>query len=333
MICITEITIIIIIFILFIIFFLLFNNKQSQHLEYDKKMILLNELIETTEQNINKMKKKTSDELNDLSFNRSVNGLVNGSINGSVNGLAVNGLPVNGLPVNGLAVNNLPVNGLQDNGFPGNGFPGNGFQGNGLPVNGLGNGLPVNGLVNGLPGNGLVNGLPGNGLVNGFPENGIFNNNIQINRIIDPVDLRDRRVLDDPLYPPLGRTDRPNFDFLNIAKQRGLFDFSTRGSPDTFRIIGYMMNKDENKDIGNNIWKIFGRQKYPNSSMGEYYVIPANENKTDIKIKIKDDMIIGEKMRDIYNLPKYIKFKSSIFNKSTYEIIELDKSDLISQYI
>ena len=85
MICITEITIIIIIFILFIIFFLLFNNKQSQHLEYDKKMILLNELIETTEQNINKMKKKTSDELNDLSFNRSVNSSVNGSVNGSIN--------------------------------------------------------------------------------------------------------------------------------------------------------------------------------------------------------------------------------------------------------
>jgi hypothetical protein len=61
--------------------------------------------------------------------------------------------------------------------------------------------------------------------------------------------------------------------------------------------------------------------------------LQSNFNKTDIKIRIKDDMIIGEKLRDIYSLPKYIQFKSTIFNKSKYEIIELDKSDLISDYI
>jgi hypothetical protein len=246
MICITEITIIIIIFILFIIFFILFNNKQTINHEYDKKMSLLNELIDLTEQNVSKIKDKIerTENENERIMNR---------------------------PEPQLPLPNFP-----------NTFPS--MDPRQMPV-------------------------------------------------IDPVSIRDRRVLHDPLYPPLGRTDRPTFDLLSQAKERGVFNFATRGTPDTFRIIGYMINKDELKDIGNNIWKIFGRQKYPSSSIGEYYVIPANDHKTDIKIRIKDDMIIGEKLRDIYSLPKYIQFKSTIFNKSKYEIIELDKSDLISDYI
>jgi hypothetical protein len=119
---------------------------------------------------------------------------------------------------------------------------------------------------------------------------------------VDPVNIRDRAVVMDQLYPPLGRVERPIFDQLASRVASGLIGYPTRGSPDTYRMVGYMVNS-ENK---NDSWKLFGRQKYPGSSMGEYYAIPIDDRKSDMKITIKDDMMPKDKIRDIYALSPYL---------------------------
>ena len=103
----------------------------------------------------------------------------------------------------------------------------------------------------------------------------------------DPVINRDRAVIFDQLYPPLGRVERPIFDQLAARVASGLMAYPTRGSPDTFRMVGYMVNS-ENK---NDSWKLFGRQKYPGSSIGEYYAIPFDDRRADMKITIKERII------------------------------------------
>jgi hypothetical protein len=145
----------------------------------------------------------------------------------------------------------------------------------------------------------------------------------------DPVSDRDRAVINDELYPPLGRTERPIFDQLINRMSTGYFNYPTRGSPDTFRMVAYLVNTSEKKDI----WKLFGRQKYPGSSIGDYYAIQMDDRKSDMKITIKDDMMPRDKIRDIYALPNEVTINSPLFNPNPYKIIELDKADLTSPYL
>ena len=145
----------------------------------------------------------------------------------------------------------------------------------------------------------------------------------------DPVADRDRAVVNDELYPPLGRTERPIFDQLINGMSTGVFSYPTRGSPDTFRMVAYLVNTSEKKDI----WKLFGRQKYPGSSIGDYYAIQMDDRKSDMKITIKDEMMPQNKIRDIYALPNEVVINSPLFNPSPYKIIELDKADLTSPYL
>lgn len=151
-------------------------------------------------------------------------------------------------------------------------------------------------------------------------------------QIIPPRDHvidRDRAVLHDQLYPPLGRVERPIFDQLASHMASGLFSYPTRGSPDTFRMVGYMVNSDNKHDS----WKLFGRQKYPGSSIGEYYAVPVDDRKSDMKITIKDDMMPKDKIRDIYSLPNEVTLKSPLFSDKPYKVVELDKADLTSPYL
>jgi len=79
------------------------------------------------------------------------------------------------------------------------------------------------------------------------------NTHIQPN--VDPVYIRDSQVINDKLYPPLGRTERPQFDMLmNYMNTNPLFNVHTRGSPDTFRPIGYLRWKWISKFCFNFIW-------------------------------------------------------------------------------
>jgi hypothetical protein len=145
----------------------------------------------------------------------------------------------------------------------------------------------------------------------------------------DQVSDRDRAVINDELYPPLGRTERPIFDQLINGMSTGVFSYPTRGSPDTFRLVAYLVNTSDKKDM----WKLFGRQKYPGSSIGDYYAIQMDDRRSDLKITIKDEMMPKDKIRDIYGLPNEVVINSPLFNPSPYKIIELDKADLTSPYL
>jgi hypothetical protein len=139
---------------------------------------------------------------------------------------------------------------------------------------------------------------------------------------------RDYRVLADPLYPPLNRTDADTHTSLQYNIANRTMNIPTQDHNDTFRLVGYLTNKDATQqDVGGNTWKLFARQKDRHSS--DFYMVPANKN-YDVKIHVKDDMIQGERLRDLYTIPNSITFKSSMLNDTPYEFIEIPKSDLTS---
>jgi hypothetical protein len=112
------------------------------------------------------------------------------------------------------------------------------------------------------------------------------------------------------------------------------FQQSTRGSEDTFRLMGYLINSNKNDtDKGGDIWKLFGRQTYKGSSIGEFYVSPVNDHQSDMKIFLKNNMMPKEKIKDIYALPSEVYLDSPFFSKNAYTINELPKSDFNSNYL
>jgi len=138
---------------------------------------------------------------------------------------------------------------------------------------------------------------------------------------------RDRRVLDDPLYPPLNRTDAVTHDAVNVRVQNRNMYVPTNDLGDSYRLVGYLVSNDEEQDKGGNSWKLFARQKDRHSS--DFYMVPANKN-YDIKISIKDDMVQGTRLRDLYSIPNEISFNSPLLNKGPYEFIENPKTDYSS---
>jgi hypothetical protein len=149
-------------------------------------------------------------------------------------------------------------------------------------------------------------------------------------KINDEVQQRDLNVLLNPIYPPLARVERPMFD--NLIRMN--FGQTTRGSEDTFRLMGYLVNTNKNDvDMGNNIWKLFGRQTYKGSNIGEFYVSPVNDHTSDMKIYLKNEMMPKDKIRDIYALPTEVYLDSPFFSKNAYTINELPKSDFNSNYL
>jgi hypothetical protein len=138
---------------------------------------------------------------------------------------------------------------------------------------------------------------------------------------------RDMKVVQDPLYPPLNRTDTVNAGVMQENVVARNMYVPTRPSSDTFRLIGYVISKDETKDMGGNTWKLYARDKDRNR--GEFYIIPADNN-YDIKIPITQDIIRGEKLRDVYSIPSTIQFNSPFLNKTPYDFVELPKTDFTS---
>ena len=149
-------------------------------------------------------------------------------------------------------------------------------------------------------------------------------------KINDEVQQRDLNVLLNPIYPPLARVERPIFD--NLIRMN--FGQTTRGSEDTFRLMAYLVNTNKNDmDMGGNLWKLFGRQTYRGSSIGEFYVSPVNDHTSDMKIFLKNEMMPQNKIRDIYSLPSEVYLDSPFFSKNVYTINELPKSDFNSNYL
>lgn len=142
-------------------------------------------------------------------------------------------------------------------------------------------------------------------------------------RIPDTTDTRDKRVISDQLYPPLNRTDEQN----HIAISRSLNN-RVNQDQDSFRLVGYLTNNDEySKDAGGNNWKLFARMK--DRHQGEFYIIPTNNN-IDLKIPLTNDVVIGEKLRDVYSIPNELKFNSPMLNQTSYKFTEIPKADFSS---
>ena len=147
----------------------------------------------------------------------------------------------------------------------------------------------------------------------------------------DIVEERDVRVLNDLLYPPLTRTERPTIDL--VLRHAPEFNMPTRDSNDTYRAIAYVINTNKsNIDMGGNSWILFGRQLYKGSSRGEFYMLPVNDTLGRMKVFLQDSMMSGEKIRDIYSLPTTITFNSPFFTEDVYTISEMPKTNYTSQY-
>jgi hypothetical protein len=142
---------------------------------------------------------------------------------------------------------------------------------------------------------------------------------------VPPVPDRDIRVIDDPLYPPLNRTDRHTFDHMVAPLAT-----SHHRSDDRFRLIGYLKSTHHQRDVGGGTWKLYGRMK--DRHMGEFYLMPAN-NVDDIKVPLTDDIVVGQRLRDVDTVPSEMRFKSPLLNDGPYVFVELPKAGLPSVYV
>jgi hypothetical protein len=155
--------------------------------------------------------------------------------------------------------------------------------------------------------------------------NKIKNNNNYKTTRSDTI-VRDYRVLNDELFPPINRSDTNNHtELTNNIINRSMY-IKTNNVNDTFRLVGYVTNNSEEKDTGNNNWKLFARQKDRHSS--EFYMTPTNNN-NDVKISITDDIILGNKLRDMYAIPNIISFNSPMLNTTPYQVVEIPRNDFI----
>ncbi len=148
--------------------------------------------------------------------------------------------------------------------------------------------------------------------------------------IVNVASDRDIRVLKDPLYPALNRseTDVHN-NTIDAINRKELYN-KTQQFNDRYRMVAYVTNQDDKKDSGGNVWKLMARQS--NRNQGDFYLIPANNN-YDMKIMLTNDIIAGnEKLRDIYTIPKTLSFKTPLLNETPYEVIELPMTDMTDLY-
>lgn len=136
---------------------------------------------------------------------------------------------------------------------------------------------------------------------------------------------RDRKVLDDDLYPPLNRGDtRSHTNLANNINRRRMY-VNTQETGDTFRLVAYVTSTSDEKDSGNNNWKLFARQK--DRHFSEFYMIPT-DNTNDLKISINNDNVVGHRLRDVYDIPQQLTFNTPLLNKEPYDVVEVPKADL-----
>lgn len=86
----------------------------------------------------------------------------------------------------------------------------------------------------------------------------------------------DRSKLLDPLVNP---NRRPNRYELPDVRFQSVIDLATRGYPDSYILMGLLIQKCKNKrckNKDNKVLKLFGRQEYPGSDRYEYYALDDN---------------------------------------------------------
>lgn len=137
---------------------------------------------------------------------------------------------------------------------------------------------------------------------------------------------RDRRVLHDPLYPPLGRGPAGQHDAVRMAVQHRQLYQPTRGTPggDRFRLVAYLTNTQERGDV----WKLFAYESAPGRH--RFYISPARADMADVKLPIDVDTVLGNTIRDVYALPSEVRFnvtKAPFVQPATYRLTELPRND------
>jgi len=147
---------------------------------------------------------------------------------------------------------------------------------------------------------------------------------VKVNNDTDTIS-RDRKVLEDDLYPPLNRGDtKSHTNLANNINRRRMY-VNTQETGDTFRLVAYLTSTSDEKDSGNNNWKLFARQK--DRHFSEFYMIPT-DNTNDLKISINNDNVVGHRLRDVYDIPQQLTFNSPLLNKEPYDVVEVPKADL-----
>ena len=145
----------------------------------------------------------------------------------------------------------------------------------------------------------------------------------------DLIQSRDDAVINDDLYPPLNRMARPLADEYLRYKMDGTFGQYTRGAPDTYRLVGYLINSTDRNDK----WNIYGRQKYRGSNQGDYYAVQqCGGHGPCTKIILSDDIVVGNTLRDYYNLPSTITFNSPALLTTPYDVVQLKTNIDYSPY-
>ena len=110
--------------------------------------------------------------------------------------------------------------------------------------------------------------------------------------ISDDIDLkyriinRDTNVVDDPLTAPERRVETSQYQKLKVNEY-------TRGSPDSYQLLGVLSNKEANK-----VYQLFGRRTYPGSYDWEYYVRGNDSDDFEFKYPIdtKNEIYDGSTM-------------------------------------
>jgi hypothetical protein len=139
----------------------------------------------------------------------------------------------------------------------------------------------------------------------------------------DKVQMRDERVLYDPLYPPLNRSNTET-TARYIASIRPT---ATRDTSDTYRIVGYLVDEEDK----NETWKLYAREQH-RGGRADFYATPANRN-FDVKVSLDNNVITSkDKFRDMYSIPDQVRINHPMFSQSSYKVVELPKTDFNSNY-
>lgn len=128
--------------------------------------------------------------------------------------------------------------------------------------------------------------------------------------IPDVITETDYKILDDPLQDPFKRPARHVIAPL-IGNPH--LNIPTRGFSDSFSLQGYLV---KNKDI----FKLFGREKFPNSTEYEYYVEIYTNRDNSIKYELSNkrelydgDEVYIDILKDNFSV-KMLKTKGLEYN-------------------
>ena len=105
------------------------------------------------------------------------------------------------------------------------------------------------------------------------------------------------------------------------------FNIDTRGSYDTFRIIGYLTPINDKQTLDSTLI-LFGRSQYRNSDIGEFYVASSNKL-SDLKFPLDNN---NSNIKRITDIPNVVIIKGNILN-GNYNFTELPKANLTYKYL